>query len=88
MITLYYESFSLLFSYEMGSLWKRSNSKYRTAYYTAADGRQLKRSTRETNKGKALAICNSWEQAESLGSDGLLTSQEQLRIVLEQTYYR
>ena len=72
----------------MGSLWKHPKSKYWTACYTAADGRQLKRSTRETDKRKARIICDAWEQAESLGSAGLLTSQEQLRIVLEQTYYR
>jgi integrase len=72
----------------MGSLWKRSNSKYWTACYTAADGRQLKRSTRETDKRKARIIVDAWEHAESLGSMGLLTSREQLRIVLEQTYFR
>jgi len=72
----------------MGSLWKHPKSKYWTACYTAADGRQLKRSTRETDNRKARIICDAWEQAESLGSAGLLTSQEQLRIVLEQTYYR
>ena len=72
----------------MASLWKRSKSKYWVACYTAADGRQLKRSTRETNKSKAQIIADAWEQAESLGSHGLLTSREQIRIVLEQTYYR
>jgi integrase len=72
----------------MGSLWKRSNSKYWTACYTAADGRQLKRSTKETDKRKARIICDAWEQAESLGAAGILTSHEQLRIVLEQTLER
>lgn len=72
----------------MASLWKRPKSKYLVACYTAADGRQLKRSTRETNKSKAQIIADAWEQAESLGSQGLLTSREQIRIVLEQTYYR
>jgi len=66
----------------------RGKSKFWTCCYTAADGRQLKRSTKETDKRKARVICEAWEQAESLGSAGLLTSQEQLRIVLEQTYYR
>lgn len=74
----------------MASLTKdgRGWSKYWICCYTAADGRQLKRSTRETDKRKARIICDAWEQAESLGSAGLLTSHEQLRIVLEQTYRR
>jgi integrase len=66
----------------------RGKSKFWTCCYTAADGRQLKRSTRETDKSKARIICEAWEQAESLGSAGLLTSREQLRIVLEQTFRR
>jgi integrase len=66
----------------------RGKSKYWTCCYTVADGRQLKRSTRETDKRKARIICEAWEQAESLGSAGLLTSKEQLRIVLEQTFRR
>jgi integrase len=72
----------------MSSLWKRPQSKYWIGCYTAADGRQLKRSTRETNKQKAQIIVDAWEHAESLGSHGLLTSQEQLRVVLEQTFFR
>ena len=72
----------------MASLFKRSDSQFWVGCYTAADGRQLKRSTKETDKRKALVICQAWEQAESLGSEGLLTSREQLRIVLNQTYQR
>lgn len=72
----------------MSSLWRRRDSKFWVGCYTAADGRQLKRSTRETDKRKARIIVEAWEQAESLGSAGLLTTQEQLRIVLEQTYRR
>jgi integrase len=66
----------------------RGKSKFWTCCYTAGDGRQLKRSTKETDKRKAQVICEAWEQAESLGSMGLLTSREQLRIVLEQTLFR
>ena len=72
----------------MASLWKQARSKYWTACFTAADGRQLKRTTKETDKRKARIIAEAWEQAESLGSAGLLTSREQLRIILEQTYQR
>jgi len=72
----------------MSSLWKHPKSKFWVCCYTAADGRQLKRSTKEISKPKAQIICQAWEQAESLGSAGLLTSREQLRIVLEETYHR
>jgi integrase len=72
----------------MGSLWKHPQSKYWVACFTAADGRQLKRSTRETDKRRATTICDAWERAESLGKDGLLTSEEQLRRVIEQSFER
>jgi integrase len=74
----------------MASLSKdpRGWSKYWTCCYTAADGRQLKRSTRETDKRRARTICEAWERAESLGRDGLLTSEEQFRRVLEQGFER
>jgi integrase len=72
----------------MGSLWKHPQSKYWVACFTAADGRQLKRSTRETDKRRATVICDAWERAESLGKDGLLTSEEQLRRVIEQSFER
>jgi integrase len=72
----------------VASLWKQARSKNWTACFTAADGRQLKRTTKETDKRKARIIAEAWEQAESLGSAGLLTSREQLRIVLEQTFQR
>jgi integrase len=74
----------------MASLTKdpRGWSKYWVCCYTAADGRQLKRSTRETDKRKALAICREWEELESLGKDGLLTSEEQFRRVFAQAFER
>jgi integrase len=86
-ITLYYGLFRPIFR-EMASLWKNPKSKYFIGCFTAADGRQLKRSTRETDRRKAQIIVQAWEQAESLGSTGVLTSQEQLRLVLEQTLFR
>jgi integrase len=72
----------------MASLWKHPKSQYWVGCYTAADGRQLKRSTKETDKRKARIIADTWEQLESLGSAGLVTSKEQFRIVLEQGYRR
>jgi integrase len=74
----------------MASLTKdpRGWSKYWVCCYTAADGRQLKRSTRETDKRRAGVVCEAWERAESLGKDGLLTSEVQLRRVIEQSFER
>jgi integrase len=72
----------------MASLWKHPRSKYWYGCYTAADGRQLKRTTRETDKRKARIIAEAWEAAESLGRRGMLTSREQLYRVLEQTVER
>jgi integrase len=47
----------------MASVWKRDKSKYWYACYTAADGRQLKRSTKTTDRKKALKIAVELEQA-------------------------
>jgi integrase len=74
----------------MASLTKdpRGWSKYWVCCFTAADGRQLKRSTRETDKRKARTICEVWERAESLGRDGLLTTEAQFQRVLEEGFER
>src|ERR1700683_5579728 len=74
----------------MSSLSKdpRGWSKDWVCCFTAADGRQLKRSTRETDKRKAQTICEVWERAESLGRDGLLTTDAQFRRVLEEGFER
>ena len=72
----------------MASIWRHPQSKYFMGCFTAADGRQLKRSTRETNKNRALAIAQAWEQAEGMGRDGYLTTEEQFRRVLTQSFER
>jgi integrase len=72
----------------MASVWKHPESKYWFGCYTAADGRQLKRSTRETDKRKALTIAQAWEELESMGRAGYLTSEEQFRRVFTQSFER
>jgi integrase len=72
----------------MASIWKHPESKFWMGCFTAADGRQLKRSTRETNRHRALAIAQAWEQVESMGREGYLTSEEQFRRVLTQSFER
>jgi len=47
----------------MASVWRRDDSKYWVACFTCADGRQLKRSTKTTDRKKALKIAVELEQA-------------------------
>src|SRR5260370_6162919 len=72
----------------MASLWKHPQSKFWMGCYTAADGRQLKRSTRETDKHKALVIAQTWEQAEGMSAKGYLNSEEQFRMFFDQSFQR
>jgi len=72
----------------MASLWKHPQSKFWMGCFTAADGRQLKRSTRETDKHKALVIAQTWEQAEGMSAKGYLNSEEQFRLFFDQSFQR
>src|ERR1700692_4356744 len=65
----------------------RGRSPYWTACYTTADGRRLKKSTKERDKKKAQAIANAWEEAEDLAKGGNL-SELQFRRVLTSTLER
>ncbi|MHC1762677.1 MAG: tyrosine-type recombinase/integrase [Verrucomicrobiia bacterium] len=71
----------------MASLWKHPNSKYWTACYTAHDGRQLKRSTKQTDRDKAMTVALELERAEEAARNGLLT-EAQCRKVLSDTLER
>ena len=46
----------------MASLWKHPKSKYWSACYTDSSGRQLKRSTKETDRRKAMKIAEALEE--------------------------
>lgn len=46
----------------MASLWKRKNSQYWTACFTALDGRQLKRSTGTTDRRQAEKLAFKFEE--------------------------
>ena len=46
----------------MASLWTRPDSKYLIACFTARDGRQLKRSTKTTDRRKAMKLAEQFEQ--------------------------
>jgi integrase len=74
----------------MASLTKDSNgrSPYWIACYTAASGRRLKKSTKQTDRKKALEIALTLERAEDLARKGTLTetrTRELLAEVLERT---
>ena len=65
----------------MASIVKRDNSKFWTACFTNHDGRQLKRSTKTTDKRQALQIALELERVEKQASAGAITT-VQLRKVL------
>ena len=72
----------------MASLWKHHNSSYWSACYTDREGRQMKRTTKQTDKRKALLIAVEWERVEAQARrSGVSTRQMQkvLNDMLEKT---
>jgi integrase len=69
----------------MASLTKdsRKRSPFWICCYTSADGRQLKVTTKKTDRRKALEFCLSIERAEELAKDRLLTEQHAKKIIGE-----
>jgi len=67
----------------MASLWKRSNSPYWVCCFTAADGTQLKKSTKETDRRKAQAICVEIDRAARLAGKGQLVEAQARKIVAD-----
>jgi integrase len=65
----------------MASISKREKSRFWTACYTDRDGRQLKRSTKTTDRNAAMQIAAEYERAEKQARQGLLIT-TQLRKVL------
>lgn len=57
----------------MASLWRRERSKYWTACFTTADGRRLKRSTRETDRRKAQKVADAYEHAAQVAASARQT---------------
>jgi len=48
----------------MASLWKHPKSKYWTACYTDKEGKQVKRSTKNTDRNNAMTVALEWERVE------------------------
>jgi integrase len=73
----------------MGTLVKdaRDRSPYWYCAYTTADGRRLKKSTKETDRRKAKIICEAFEAAEESAKHGTAT-EEQIRRVMNEVLER
>jgi len=67
----------------MPSLWKREKSPYWVCCYASADGQRLKKSTKQTDRDKAMEVCLSIERAERFAKSGTLTEQADKKIIGE-----
>jgi integrase len=69
----------------MASLTKdsKARSKFWICCYTAADGRQLKKSTKQTDRKKAWEFCLAIQRAEDEAKKGLLTEQTAKKLIGE-----
>ncbi len=75
-------SFLLLFLLSvMASVAKHPKSPYWYACYTARDGRQLKRSTKSTERRQALKLALALEAAEDKAREGVLTTTQLQKIL-------
>src|SRR5215472_595905 len=61
----------------------RKRSPFWICCYTAADGRRLKKSTKQTDRKKALEFCLALERAESMARSGTLTEARARELVGE-----
>lgn len=72
----------------MASLWKHPESKYWVACYTDRDGKQVKRSTKQTKRKEALTIALELERVEQQARRGTVTTlqiQKVLNDLVEKT---
>ena len=67
----------------MASIFKRPRSPYFFCSFRNGDGRWLKKSTKQTDKKKALATCVSWEAAATSASKKALTTAQARRVFNE-----
>lgn len=61
----------------------RRRSPFWICCYTAADGRRLKKTTKQTNRSKAQEICFALERAENLAAQGELTAARARRLIAD-----
>lgn len=65
----------------MASLWKHPNSKYWTACYTNRDGKQVKRSTKQTKRKDAWTLALEWERVEQQARRGAISTAQIQRVL-------
>lgn len=65
----------------MATLWKHPNSRYWTAQYIDADGKRVKRTTKQEEKKAAQRVADEWEDAATLGRAGELTQAAGIRAI-------
>lgn len=61
----------------------RGRSPFFICAFTAADGRRLKKSTKQTNRTKAMQICVEWEKAAAKARGGSLTAAQARKVLAE-----
>lgn len=67
----------------MASLWKRSTSPYWFACFTSPSGQRLKKSTKQTDRRKALEVTLAWDRAAREGRRGTLTEAQARKVLSE-----
>ena len=67
----------------MASIVKRAKSRFWTACYTSRDGRQLKRSTKTTDKNQATEIAIEFERIERRAAQGAITTTQFKKVLSE-----
>jgi len=67
----------------MVSVVKRKNSRFWTACYTSRDGRQLKKSTKTTDKNQAIEIAIELERVERRAMQGAITTNQFKKVLNE-----
>jgi len=65
----------------MPSLTKKDNSPYWFCCFTTPDGKRTKRSTKQTDKKKAIAVCAEFERASKKAKKGTLTENQAIKVV-------
>ena len=61
----------------------KGRSPFWIACYTAADGRRLQKSTKQTDRKKALEVCLTLERAEEMARRGTLTENRARQLIGE-----
>jgi hypothetical protein len=67
----------------MPSLWRHPNSRFWTACYTDKDGRRVKKSTKQTERKKAMVIAVEWERVEARARKATVSTRQIQKVLNE-----